>query len=58
MLFQRHRLNTLLAERTGQALERIEKDTDRDNYMSAHQAAEYGLIDRVLDGRQAQGMRV
>jgi ATP-dependent Clp protease protease subunit len=51
MLFQRHRLNTLLAERTGQTLAQIEKDSDRDNYMSARQAAEYGLIDSVLTTR-------
>jgi len=55
MLYQRHRLNTLLAERTGQSLERIEKDTDRDNYMSARQAADYGLIDCVLDKRDSPG---
>jgi ATP-dependent Clp protease, protease subunit len=52
VLYQRHRLNTLLAERTGQTLTRIEKDSDRDNYMSASQAVEYGLIDRVLVTRQ------
>jgi ATP-dependent Clp protease protease subunit len=51
ILYQRHRLNTLYAERTGQTLERIEKDSDRDNFMSASQAAEYGLIDRVLAKR-------
>jgi ATP-dependent Clp protease protease subunit len=53
MLYQRHRLNTLLAERTGQTLARIEKDTDRDRYMSAAEGVEYGLIDRVLDARGA-----
>ncbi|MFL6631634.1 MAG: ATP-dependent Clp endopeptidase proteolytic subunit ClpP [Massilia sp.] len=53
MLYQRHRLNTILAERTGQTLARIEKDTDRDRYMSAAEGAEYGLIDRVLDARGA-----
>jgi ATP-dependent Clp protease protease subunit len=51
VLYQRQRLNTLLAERTGQTLARVEKDSDRDNYMSAHQAAEYGIIDRVLSAR-------
>jgi ATP-dependent Clp protease protease subunit len=51
VLYQRQRLNTLLAERTGQTLARVEKDSDRDNYMSAHQAAEYGIIDRVLAAR-------
>jgi ATP-dependent Clp protease protease subunit len=51
MLYQRHRLYTMLAERTGQTLARIEKDTDRDRYMSAAEGAEYGLIDRVLEVR-------
>jgi ATP-dependent Clp protease protease subunit len=44
----RHKLNTILAEHTGQDLEVIEKDTDRDNYMSAAAAADYGLIDKVI----------
>jgi len=51
ILYQRHRLNTLLSERTGQSLQRIEQDSDRDNFMSATQAAEYGLIDHVLTVR-------
>ena len=53
VLYQRHRLNTIMAERTGQTLERVERDTDRDNYMSARQAVEYGLIDQVLETRDA-----
>jgi len=44
----RERLNLILAERTGQDLETIEKDTDRDNYMTALEAKEYGLIDEVM----------
>lgn len=51
MLYQRHRLNTLLAERSGRTLAQIEKDSDRDNFMSAREAAEYGLIDHVLTTR-------
>jgi ATP-dependent Clp protease protease subunit len=51
VLYQRQRLNTILAERTGQPLAQIEKDSDRDNYMSAAQASEYGLIDHVLTSR-------
>jgi ATP-dependent Clp protease, protease subunit len=43
--------NQILANHTGQQIKRIEKDTDRDNYMSAAQAVEYGLIDEVLAGR-------
>ncbi len=42
-------LNQLLAERTGQPLEKIEKDTDRDYFMSAYEAKEYGLIDQVIE---------
>ena len=53
VLYQRHRLNTLLAERSGQTVERVERDSDRDNFMSAREAAEYGLIDRVLVARDA-----
>ena len=44
----RSRLNTILAERTGQSLERIERDTDRDNFMSADDAVNYGLIDKIF----------
>lgn len=44
-------LNDLLAQRTGQNLEKIEKDTDRDYFMSAEEAKEYGLIDKVIDER-------
>ncbi|HOB64619.1 MAG: ATP-dependent Clp endopeptidase proteolytic subunit ClpP [Clostridiales bacterium] len=46
------KLNEILAERTGQPLERIEKDTDRDNYMSAQEALEYGIIDKIFQKRQ------
>jgi ATP-dependent Clp protease, protease subunit len=45
----RDKLNGILSERTGQPLERIEKDTDRDNFMEADVAKEYGLIDKVID---------
>lgn len=47
----RHRLNECLALHTGQPLERIEKDTDRDNFMGAEDAQKYGLIDAVLEKR-------
>ncbi|MBD0383940.1 ATP-dependent Clp endopeptidase proteolytic subunit ClpP [Paenibacillus sedimenti] len=49
ILKMRDNLNRILAERTGQTFERIEKDTDRDNFMSAHEAVEYGLIDKVIE---------
>jgi ATP-dependent Clp protease protease subunit len=45
-------LNKILSERTGQPLEKIEKDTDRDNFMSAEAAKEYGLIDEVIVPRK------
>ena len=44
-------LNRILAENTGKPLEVIERDTDRDNFMTAAQAMEYGLIDKVIDRR-------
>ncbi|NGZ83979.1 ATP-dependent Clp endopeptidase proteolytic subunit ClpP [Duganella aceris] len=53
VLYLRHRLNTLYAERSGQTLARIEQDMDRDHFMSASQGVEYGLIDRVLTTREA-----
>lgn len=49
ILQMRDKLNKILAERTGQPLERIEKDTDRDYFMSAHAAKEYGLVDHVIE---------
>lgn len=48
ILLLRDKLNKVLAERTGQPLEVIERDTDRDNFKSADEALEYGLIDKVL----------
>ena len=47
----RKKLNTILAENTGQPLEIIERDTERDNYMSAEEAKAYGLIDSVITNR-------
>ena len=51
ILETRERLNKILAERTGQPLEKIEKDTDRDFFMNAERAVEYGIIDKVLESR-------
>ncbi|MFD1739391.1 ATP-dependent Clp endopeptidase proteolytic subunit ClpP [Bacillus salitolerans] len=48
ILFLRDKLNKILSERTGQPLEVIERDTERDNFMTAEKALEYGLIDQVL----------
>ena len=47
----RSTLNTILSERTGRPLEEIERDTERDNFMSAKEAMEYGLIDKVIEKR-------
>lgn len=51
ILYLRERLNSILSERTGQTIETIAKDTDRDNFMSADQAREYGLVDKVIEKR-------
>ncbi|HCP78188.1 MAG TPA: ATP-dependent Clp protease proteolytic subunit, partial [Pusillimonas sp.] len=51
ILSLRERLNLILAENTGQPVERIAQDTERDNFMSAEDAASYGLIDKVLVSR-------
>jgi ATP-dependent Clp protease, protease subunit len=47
----RQQLNEILANRSGQSIERIEKDTDRDYFLSAEEAVTYGLIDKVVEGR-------
>ncbi len=47
----KNKMNTLLSEMTGQPLETIEKDTDRDNFMTPQQALEYGLIDKIIEKR-------
>ena len=51
MIRTREKLNQLLSEKTGQPIEQIEKDTERDHYMSAQEALEYGLIDGIMDKR-------
>ena len=51
MVKTREKLNKLLSERTGQNLETIERDTERDTYMTSQEALEYGLIDGILDKR-------
>lgn len=53
ILYLRERLNGILAEHTGQPIDKIARDTDRDNFMSAEQAKEYGLIDKVIQKRSA-----
>ena len=51
ILYLRERLNSILADKTGRSIEQIARDTDRDNFMSADAATEYGLIDKVLANR-------
>lgn len=51
ILYLRERLNTMMAHHTGQPMETIEKDTDRDYFMSAEEAVSYGLVDKVLASR-------
>lgn len=52
ILSLRDKLNTILSERTGQSLETIARDTDRDNFMSAEDALQYGIVDKVLTHRE------
>ena len=54
ILYLRERLNKILAERCGQPVEKIAKDTDRDNFMSADDAVKYGLIDKIFVSRNEQ----
>ncbi len=51
ILFLKQRLNEMLAKHTGQPIERIERDTDRDNFLSAEAAVSYGLVDKVISNR-------
>ncbi|GIN56762.1 ATP-dependent Clp endopeptidase proteolytic subunit ClpP [Lederbergia ruris] len=52
ILFLREKLNQILSDRTGQPLEIIQRDTDRDNFMTAERAKEYGLIDRIIERKE------
>ena len=52
ILYIRGRMNKLLAEMTGQSIEVIERDTDRDNFMTVEQAKEYGIIDQIIAKRK------
>jgi ATP-dependent Clp protease protease subunit len=54
ILYLRERLNRILAERTGQSVEKIAKDTDRDNFMSGEDAVSYGLVDKIFVKRGEQ----
>jgi ATP-dependent Clp protease protease subunit len=52
ILYLKQRLNEMLAKHSGQPIERIERDTDRDNFLSAEAAVEYGIVDKVLNSRE------
>ena len=52
ILLIREKLNLILAKHTGQPLDKIQGDTDRDNFMGAEQAKDYGLIDEIIDQRK------
>jgi len=52
ILYIKNRLNEILAKHTGQPIERIAKDTDRDNFLSGDDAVQYGLVDKVLTSRE------
>jgi ATP-dependent Clp protease, protease subunit len=52
ILYLRERLNSIFVKHTGQTMEQIQKDTDRDRFMSGDEAVKYGIIDKVLDKRQ------
>lgn len=53
ILYYREKLNKILADHTGQSLETIHQDTERDNFMSADEAREYGIVDKVVASRSA-----
>ena len=53
-LFLKQRLNEIMAKHTGQTIEVVERDTDRDNFLSAEDALKYGIIDKVLESRHQQ----
>jgi len=58
ILLVRERLNRILSKHTGQPMEQVEKDTDRDNFMGGQEAKKYGLVDEVLSERMAAADRV
>ena len=57
ILTLRSKLNGIMAHHTGQPVEQIERDTDRDNFLSAEESRDYGLIDRVLSKRENESKK-
>jgi len=58
ILLIREKLNLILAAHTGQSLDKIKEDTDRDNFMGAEEAKSYGLIDEIIDQRTDDGKKL
>jgi ATP-dependent Clp protease protease subunit len=52
MLRLKQRLNSIIAKHTGRSIEQVEKDTDRDNFMTSEEAKNYGLVDEVVQSRK------
>jgi len=52
MLKLKHRINSIVAKHSGRSIEQVEKDTDRDNFMTPEEAKEYGLVDEVVQSRK------
>ena len=52
MLKLKHRLNSIIAKHSSRSIEQVEKDTDRDNFMTAEEAKAYGLVDEVVQSRK------
>ena len=55
ILRMRHDLNTILSKHTGRSIKKVQADTERDNFMSAPEACQYGIIDKVLTSREELG---
>jgi ATP-dependent Clp protease protease subunit len=55
ILRMRHDLNTILSKHTGKSIKKVQADTERDNFMSATEASQYGIIDKVLTSREDLG---
>ena len=55
ILYLKKKLNQMMASHTGQKIDRLERDTDRDNFLSAKEAMDYGIVDQVLESRTAAG---
>ena len=57
ILYMKKIVNEILAKHTGQTVKKIEKDTDRDNFLNAEEALKYGLVDKIIDKRDLQDVK-